>query len=1317
MRKNFFQKRLTTDLVIGTLLAITVFALIAISIQTISWSQLPFPGGFFDANNHYIPVKKLFKQNSWPLQNYTLTYKSKLVSVNGITLNSSVTLQDLLSVGQPGDIFIFSIEENGQIRDLTIALTQFTFAEAVFYAYIPFVAGIIGLILAIWSFSDRLNRPISNLETTLAASLALIYVTYFDFITVHNFGVILILAFGMASGSLLQLAISLPRERKWGKPLRGLNFLGFIPTILLTSIGIYQYNMPEFLGDQYLTTIAYLILSLLISSIALGVVVFLDRIRGKSPLVTRHSTNFLIALLFSFTPLTIQWLVNWINHSIPPVHPVYFFPLIILPATLTQISRKFRVPEIKKQATQLLVFLLVSILFGLFYMGLIYGINRVLLAKISPDNPLVIGSMIMIVTLILNPLHKQVSKLLHFEEKSSDENLKKAMNYTATFTSLTSKKDALILLGDATWDIIESDRVNIALYDHEVGGYTRYSLPGVQKAAGPTIPKENPIPATLEETKTHLYLRSDSREIKLIGNNQEGFSIDLSHLYIPIWGNFGLLGWIEAIDQNKSPGYTDEDIQLIKSLTSQFVLVIERIDTIASLQQRLGELEILNQIALTVNRIADLDQLLSAILSHIQKVTTVDRLSLVLKEPPGENYKRYFLIRGNEILISIKNPLKLKDNYLEKLGTTSTVPVNISENGLHWILIPLVQDNKNLGVLSLGHLDPSADTNQIILNLAAPIGNLVLTAINKSNLMDELQEKMRHLERLNAVSQQLTSTLNVEQVLQRIADSASEILHAESGSILSINDQKDELTIQIATGKDGALRLGRVIPVSKGIAGEAYADRHSVICNENVIERMIIWDDLAQTTFAVNNILAVPLIVQNEAIGVLEVFNKEKGLPFTKKDAETLEGFAAQAAIALNNANQYAKADQALEKRIDELTTMQQIDSALHSSRALAESLQTTLNAALTYTKVESGSIMLVDMYYHEIDDIWQKLPGSEHCTPYRLIELKNFPWFSEELDEPYQINFEDPDALSAQLGLDNDFQAHLLITSKLEDDLYSLLILHLEEPNTFKEQNVDFLLSLNNHAMIALRNSILYENLKNAINAKNEFISFTSHELKNPLTAIKGHADILTKGMVGEVNPEQKDFLKTISHNVRRMSTFITDLSDQSQIESKSLRFVFDSADVVDMINEVLQSHGQQIKGKSLKINQKFPEELPLVWCDRQRMIQVLANLISNAIKYTPEDGTITITAEHSFNDWDPKGTAEVVHISVQDTGYGIALEDQPHLFNKFFRGTNEQILKISGTGLGLRISKSLTEMMGGTMWFESVPGEGSTFHFTIPI
>ena len=122
-------------------------------------------------------------------------------------------------------------------------------------------------------------------------------------------------------------------------------------------------------------------------------------------------------------------------------------------------------------------------------------------------------------------------------------------------------------------------------------------------------------------------------------------------------------------------------------------------------------------------------------------------------------------------------------------------------------------------------------------------------------------------------------------------------------------------------------------------------------------------------------------------------------------------------------------------------------------------------------------------------------------------------------------------------------------------------------------------------------------------------------------------------------------------------------------------------------------------------------------VWCDRLRLNQILSNLISNAIKYTPDGGRVEIGAEESANTWDKDGAAEVVHFWVSDNGYGISQEDQIQLFTKFFRGTDPRIQKIPGSGLGLRISKSLTEMMGGQIWFESTEGQGSTFHFTVPI
>ena len=219
-------------------------------------------------------------------------------------------------------------------------------------------------------------------------------------------------------------------------------------------------------------------------------------------------------------------------------------------------------------------------------------------------------------------------------------------------------------------------------------------------------------------------------------------------------------------------------------------------------------------------------------------------------------------------------------------------------------------------------------------------------------------------------------------------------------------------------------------------------------------------------------------------------------------------------------------------------------------------------------------------------------------------MDLRDFVWFSEETTESYQIIDSSVSELSESLKLPITCETHFLIHSELEDNQYVLLILHLESTINLIEGDIEFLIRLNDHASIALRNALLNNNLQTAVQSKNEFIEFISHELKNPLTAIKGHADILAKGMAGEINNEQEDYLRTISHNVRRMSTFITDLSDQSHIESKSLRIIYAATSANEVLVEVLQSFEQKIKEKGVKISQKFNPDLPDVWCDRYRLI-----------------------------------------------------------------------------------------------------------------
>ncbi len=408
---------------------------------------------------------------------------------------------------------------------------------------------------------------------------------------------------------------------------------------------------------------------------------------------------------FRFTHTTFHpRIVNWNNHTSPPINPLFLFPLIILPATLIQITRKFRVETINKKAFRIPLFILITIFFGFAYSGIVYVLNRVLLANIQPDNLLIIGSLAVVVTLLLDPIRKEVNKLLKNDETSSNDHLKKAMEFATVFTSLSTRRDALTLMGDATWDIISADRINIYLYDQLEGGFIEYSLPGAKKVDCPALSKEAPIPAILIESKSHLFLQAGLHESKNIEKNQPGFSSRYSHLNIPIWGNVGLLGWIEAISHKKQKPYADEDINLIKSLASQFALVLERIDTIASLQRRLLEMEILNKFALTVNSVSDLDQLLTACFDHIQQVIPIDSLSLILKQPDPIGHQRVFLYEDGQILITATNPSTLGNDYPEKDGLTTPSPLLVKQETEQWLLIPLIQDKIHLGVLSLENI-------------------------------------------------------------------------------------------------------------------------------------------------------------------------------------------------------------------------------------------------------------------------------------------------------------------------------------------------------------------------------------------------------------------------------------------------------------------------------------------------------------------------------------------------------------------------------------------------------------------------------------
>jgi len=223
----------------------------------------------------------------------------------------------------------------------------------------------------------------------------------------------------------------------------------------------------------------------------------------------------------------------------------------------------------------------------------------------------------------------------------------------------------------------------------------------------------------------------------------------------------------------------------------------------------------------------------------------------------------------------------------------------------------------------------------------------------------------------------------------------------------------------------------------------------------------------------------------------------------------------------------------------------------------------------------------------------------------------------------------------------------------------------------------------------------------------KSEFISLASHQLRTPLSAIKTYAHMLIEGYMGPLEPSQRKALQTVVVATNRMNELISTLLNITRIESGSISIIPKLVNMSKLVEEVMieLSHTANIKGIHLDLRVVTPSHT--VKTDNLIIKEIIANLISNAIKYTPEHGKVTVRLS---------GRSRNLVVGVSDTGVGIPEQSQDQIFTKFFRAPNVIRRETTGTGLGLYLVKGLISQLGGKVWFKSVENEGSTFYVSLP-
>ncbi len=313
------------------------------------------------------------------------------------------------------------------------------------------------------------------------------------------------------------------------------------------------------------------------------------------------------------------------------------------------------------------------------------------------------------------------------------------------------------------------------------------------------------------------------------------------------------------------------------------------------------------------------------------------------------------------------------------------------------------------------------------------------------------------------------------------------------------------------------------------------------------------------------------------------------------------------------------------------------------------------------------------------------------------------------------------------------DLSSLLAVPLKVKDVIIGSLVVDRLPGHSLTQDDLEVMVTFASQVAIALDNTRAYhqieelnaslehrvqertaeletanEELKELDRLKSQFLAHVSHELRSPLTSIKGFAENMLEGMAGHTTEKQVQYFRRIQANSGRLARMITDLLDRSKMETGKLELSMRYVPVIDLTQEVTEQFkpSAHLKGQCLTLEYSQPHLM--VHADGDKVNQVLTNLIENAIKYTPRDGSIKVHIE-------PKDR-HLIHISVSDTGQGIPADALPHIFTPFFRVNRPSLKHVEGLSLGLSICKQLVELQGGTLSVESTEGKGSTFSFTLP-
>jgi len=1283
------------------------------------WLRNPFIGGFFEHTLVLNGSNTNESGKTWAMYEQGFKLGDQLVSVGGTKITNSNDLKNKLSTFAINETVPVEIRSSGEgVRTVNITLRAFSAVDQTAYFIMPAVLSLVFLIVSLWTFGLRRSESAGRAFSIMTASLAIGIGALFDLYTSHRFTHLWTLAVSVTGGALIDLALCFPQEARFvvGRPY--LRWIGYLAGMVLAmnAFGtLFNFEDPTAYIKAWQIIYGFTGISALFYFGTLSYHAY----SSYSPVVKSQARTILVGSMIAFGPMVV-----WLLIAQQAFNPYLLLPMIVFPIVNGYVILRFRLLRTDYWVRQGVVYTLLTVLVVMVYGLLVSGIALILSIPMPANNPYLIGGLVFVIAIFLDPIRTRLQVLVDstfFRGQRAYEDRLRAFSHELTSTlNLDTVSQALRMQIASS---LMPDRIHIYIYDALNDQYA--ALPDGEGRLTSEIrfASNSPIAQYFQKEQIPLYLDTINPPSILKGDEAR-LSLLGARLFVALHGEDKPVGWLALGSPLSGGAYTPKDLDFLDNLSDQASVAISRVQTVANLERRVHEMNALTRVSQGVNITLTFDDVLELIFAQTSQIIPSSYFHITLYNKAANYFYFGFRVDDNERITSLENqPLPLglglgqeiirkgrpiiTQDYVRECQARNVTP---SAQGIFaWLGVPLNSGAETMGALSVGSRDSTIAYTRAQLDLLQAIADQTVGAIVKARLLQETEQRAHQLATLNEITRQLTSTLEQEPLLQNILDNAVNILNCEAGTLFLVDEQTDDLIFRVTVGPVAGNLLGQRLSAGTGIAGRAAQSRAPII--ENDAQRSTVrFDTDRQTGFVSRSLLAVPMQVKDRVLGVIEVINRRDGLPFVADDQNILTAFSGQAAVAIENARLLALTDQELAARVEELQVMQRIDRELNASLEVDRAMRITLEWAMRQSNAEAGLIGVLEedrirlMAQQGYEDVFND-PSVSHL-PLELPAIKS----AIASGQPSQVSL----ISSGEKGILPSAHTQIIIPIRREVQVIGLLLL---ESTSDTQENLTFLNRLSDHAAIAISNAQLYDEVQRANLAKSEFVSFVAHELKNPMTSIKGYTELLAAGSVGQINEMQTNFLSTIRANVERMSALVSDLNDNAKIEAGRLRLDYKPVDVPEVVDEVLRSTKRQVEEKKQVVEVQLSARLPQVWADHLRVGQVLTNLVSNAHKYTPEGGRIQVGAETTSNRWDPEGAKQVVHLWVRDNGIGISLEDQAKIFQKFFRSDDMKAREVPGTGLGLNITRSLVEMQGGRIWFDSEFRRGTTFHFTVPV